>query len=404
MLAREAAMIEADGAVAGEDLVAKVETLARLYAAARAGFQRDEAEAGIARARLGEALTGALLAREQSEADARALALAGYRAAAAGHTRPRRRSRLDARLDKALEKLRSLGRALVIARSGLWDSEAGGLRAMAAYARRGPDPTVQPAALFDQAWYVAGRPDLAASRGCPLTHYLVHGAAEGASPHPLFDGAFYAQRNAADLARTGLGPLEHFVRLGAAQGRDPHPLFSLEHYVRQAPDLVASGANPLRHYLDQGWRRGLSPHPLFAHDFYVAQMAAAGAPEGPPLVHYIVSGSAAGLKPHPLFDPLWYGAEYPDVGESRLEPLSHYVIAGGAEGRHPGPWFDAQRYAALRGERLEPGRNLLVDYLQGGAWEIAEPAPGRVELDLLGALAKSAGMTPLEHWARREGT
>ena len=218
----------------------------------------------------------------------------------------------------------------------------------------------------------------------------------------MFDSGYYASRNAADLAATGLTPLEHFVRLGAAEGRDPHPLFSIGHYVRQAPDLIASGGNPITHYLQVGWRRGLSPHPLFAADFYAAQIGAGG-PEVAPLVHYLTEGVFNGLRPHPLFDPAWYRDQNPDVIDGGFEPLSHYAAAGGAEGRHPSPWFDAHRYGAQRGVDLPPGVNLLVDYLQGGAWSIGEPWPGKTTIAFLAAASELAlsGMTPLEHWARQ---
>lgn len=380
------------------DLVGKLEVLARRYGAARGAFQRAEVDEALSRTRLGVALADALRARADVEREAREIALTGYRATAARFMRPRRRNRVARLIDRGLDMLRSCGRALVIARSGVW--ETGGLRAIAAYARRGADPAVQPAALFDQAWYLKGRPDLAGSRASPLVHYLLHGGAEGASPHPLFDSEFYAGHSAAELAASGLTPLEHFIRVGAAQGRDPHPLFSIEHYVRQAPDLIASGSDPVTHYLQTGWRRGLSPHPLFAADFYGAQAPAA---DIAPLVHYLTTGAAAGLKPHPLFDPDWYRGQYRDVVQGGFEPLSHYVASGGAEGRHPSPWFDAARYITLRGGDLAPGRNPLVDYLQGGAWSIGEPWPGKTTTAFLASASDLAvsGMTPLEHWARR---
>ena len=381
-------------------LIDKLEVLARRYTAARGDFQRSEVDEALNRTRLGLALADAMLARAQVEREARDIALAGYRAAAAKFARPRRRDRAARGLDRVLDMARSSGRALIIARSGVWG--AGGLRTMAAYARRGADPAVQPAAIFDQAWYLKGRADLAGSRTSPLVHYLLHGGAEGASPHPLFDSQYYAERNAAELSATGLTPLEHFVRVGAAEGRDPHPLFSIGHYVRQAPDLIASGGNPVTHYLQVGWRRGLSPHPLFAADFYAAQLGA-GAQEIAPLVHYLTEGAFNGLRPHPLFDPDWYRDQNPDVIQGGFEPLSHYAAAGGAEGRHPSPWFDAQRYAAQRGGDLPPGANLLVDYLQGGAWSIGEPWPGKTTIAFLSAASDLAltGMTPLEHWARQ---
>jgi hypothetical protein len=371
------------------ELAAKVERLALRHAALREEVQRAQAAEALTRSRLSQALADALLALARAEADGRIAAAKAYRAAAEPSIRHRRRNRIKRRLDRALVRLRSVGGALVIARSGLWARAGGGVSAMAAYARRGADPMAQPAALLDQAWYLAANPDVATGRLAPLVHYISSGWAEGRSPHPLFDRDFYAARNAEALAATGLSPLEHFVHLGAAQGRDPHPLFSIDHYVAQAPELSQTGENPLAHYLREGWRRDLSPHPLFQAARYRGRLTEAEA-QLPALVHYVTVGSARGLKPHRLFDPAWYRDQYPDVVAAGFEALSHYVIVGGHEGRNPGPWFDAARYMALRGDELRAEVDPLTDYLQGGAWTVAQP---------LVSETADPRLTPLENWA-----
>lgn len=391
--------IQATGA-----LIDKVEALAQRCATLQGASQRVSAESGLSRTRLGAALAEALLAREALEAEARELALTGYRAVARPFARPRRYNRIARRIDSALERLGAFGRAAVVARSGLWRTgEKGGLSAMAAYVRRGGDASVKPTALFDQAWYLRARPDLVGTRTSPLPHYLLHGAAEDLDPHPLFDTDVYRERNAAALGETGLTPLEHFVRVGAGEGRDPHPLFDVAYYLRQAPDLIASGENPITHYEREGATRGLSPHPLFAADYYAEQVAQAGVAGAPSLIHYLEVGSAAGLKPHPLFDPAWYREQHPDIVS--VEPLTHFLLVGGAEGRSPGPWFDTPRYLGQRVDGLPPGRNPLLDYLQGGAWRISEPWLGCPDAGFLDLAAEFAGraLTPLEQWARRGG-
>lgn len=391
-------------------LIDKVEALARLCSTLHGASQRASAESGLNRTRLGVALAEALLAREALEAETRAIALTGYRAAARPFARRRRYNRVARRLDGALERFGSIGKAIIIARSGLWASEAGEgrltkLRTMAAYARRGGDPSLQPPALFDQAWYLRQRSDLAGAQISPLSHYLMHGAAEGIDPHPLFDTEFYRTRNAAELGETGLTPLEHFVRLGASEGRDPHPLFDVAYYVRQATDLISSGENPIEHYLRVGASRGLSPHTLFAADYYAHQLAASGEGGAPSLLHYLTVGSGLGLKPHPLFDPVWYRDKYADVTAGRSEALAHFATIGGLEGRSPGPWFDTGRYLAQRVGGLPPGANPLVDYLQGGAWTVSEPWLGRPDAGFLDIAMEFAGrpLTPLEQWARQGG-
>jgi hypothetical protein len=298
-------------------------------------------------------------------------------------------------------RLGAFGQALVVARSGTWVGTGRrlfDLRHMAAYARRGANPDVPTSSLLDQRWYLAVNPDVAGGKTAPLVHYLIAGAVDGRSPHPLFDVRWYAQRHAAELTATGLSPLEHFVRQGAG-GPGPHPLFDIAHYASQADDLQPP-ENPLQHYLRVGWGRGLSPHPLFDPAWYLAQ--ASQATSEPPLVHYLRDGWRAGLTPHPLFDPAWYLDQYADVAAAGDEPLSHFVVAGGAEGRNPSPWFDSLHYAAARG--LEPGVNPLIDYLAGGAWAVSEARPGFPTAAYLAAEPQlvRTGLTPLEHWARQQ--
>lgn len=73
------------------------------------------------------------------------------------------------------------------------------------------------AALFDRGWYEAAYPDV---RGRdPLVHYMTFGAAEGRSPHPLFDSSYYARQH--PEARGN--PLIHYVTEGAAKRYATHP-------------------------------------------------------------------------------------------------------------------------------------------------------------------------------------
>ena len=102
----------------------------------------------------------------------------------------------------------------MISRAGIWrgDDEA----AIRRYVRLRADPTAQPATLFDQAWYVGAYPEAAASGLSPLVHYLVHGAAAAARPHPLLHPTHYESQNLAALRARGVSPLEHYLHEGAA--------------------------------------------------------------------------------------------------------------------------------------------------------------------------------------------
>lgn len=392
--------------VENSQLLGKAKAVARRFEILKAAHARAQAEAALTRSQLSQGMADALAARAAALVQLREMSGQAYRLARAGQVSPRRRNRISRLIDKVLVRLRSLGRAVVIARSGLWASGGSGWRAfsaMVAYARSGPLAAAQPPSLLDHDWYLGHYPDVAAAPLSPLVHYLVAGGREGRSPHPLFHSAFYMDRNGAELGASGLTPLEHFVHLGASQGCDPHPLFSIDHYVAQHPELIDSGENPLAHYLTVGWRLGLSPHPLFAPDFYGDQLGAAER-DVPPLVHYLTVGSARGLKPHPLFDPAWYRAKYADIAQAGLEPLTHFALSGWKDGRSPSGWFDTAHYVALRGLGLSPQVNPLLDYLEGGAWQVGEARPGFPTAAYLAATPSLAaeGLTPLEHWARLE--
>lgn len=349
------------------------------------------------------ALHEALSARAELQARLREQALAAF--GARGEKPLRRRNRLSRRLDRVLMRLGSPGQALVIARSGVWRGTGRplyDLRHMAAYARRRARADVAPFAPLEQGWYLAANPDVARAGLAPLVHYLAVGSAEGRSPSPLFDEAWYRQQNAADIAATGLTGLEHYLRVGAVRGASPHPLFDVGHYLAQAP-LLEPGDDPLSHYMREGASQGLSPHPLFDPDFYAGR--ARGLEGRAPLLHYLDEGWRRGLSPHPLFDPAWYLQQNSELAEADVEPLTHFLAFGGFEGRDPSPWFDTRHYVAARGEALAPGVNPLVDYLRGGAWVVAEARPGFPTAAYLASRPElgRAGVTPLEHWARRQG-
>jgi len=382
-----------------QTVVAKVGRMQRDFAGAQRAAHQAQVREALTRTELTVALNASLLARAELEGRLRERAVAAHARLAFG--RLRRHNRLSQAIDRVLARLGSAGQALVIARSGVWRGTGRpmhDLRHMAAYARRGPDPAVAPLALFDQAWYLETNADVAGGRMAPLVHYLVAGSREGRSPGPLFDEGFYRRANAAEIAATSVSGLEHYVRVGGARGRDPHPVFDVGHYLAQAPAL-APGDDPLSHYLREGWRLSLSPHPLFDLAWYAEQ-----AGPGHSLLHYLTTGWRSGMSPHPLFDPAWYLAQYPELAGAG-EPLTHFLAVGGVENRSPSPWFDTPHYLAERGPARSPDVNPLVDYLRGGAWTVAEARPGFPTAAYLVSRPDlvRAGLTPLEHWARRGG-
>ena len=388
-------------------LLERLSELGRRHDVLRAETQRAQSGEALTRARMGEALVAALAARSRAEAAARAAIFARHLAAGQARLRPDRRNRIRRAIERLAGRLGPWGQALVIARSGLWRTRAPGLGAalralpaMAAYAARGADPTVAPAALFDQAYYLHRYPDVASAGRSPLAHYLLTGGREGRAPHPLFDPVVYERQVGDQLAVTGLTALEHYLRLGAPRGLTPHALFDPASYVVQAPELAATGESPLAHYVRVGAHQDLAPHILFQPAFY--RRGAPGLPAGvDTLQHYLAEGSRLGLRPHPLFDPGWYRTH--NAGLPDQEPLLHFIEFGGRDDLEPGPWFDAARYKAQRGTDRPADLDPLTDYLRGGAWAVAEPNRDFHAFAYLAAHPELAeeGLTPLEHWARR---
>jgi hypothetical protein len=378
------------------DVMAKVDALSgrlsELSAIGALGQQAQTREA-VTRAELTAALSEALAGRVAAEAELREQARLRLGERATSDV-PAAWTYAPQRLDRWLGRLGSLGQALVISRSGLWRGSGRGLhdlRHMAAYARRGANPEIVPPAPFDQAWYLQQPPAVGLA---PLVHYLLAGAGEGRSPHPLFDGVWYVRTYGAHMSDPQLTPLQHYLSVGVAAGFDPHPLFDVSHYRAQAPEL-AEDEDPISHYLRVGGPAGLSPHLLFDAPGYRGWSSPA--PPEAPLFDYLVSGWRRGVAPHVLFDAAWYLQTNPDVRDAGLEPLTHYVTHGGLEGRSPHPLFDGAHYLA-QGAELAPGEDPLSHYLRTGWSTGLSPHPlFDVEWYVAKAPAAAAGPAMLHY-------
>jgi hypothetical protein len=298
---------------------------------------------------------------------------------------------------------------MLLQASGVWEpgleeslgSLAGPTATLADYVKAGPNPSVQPRALFDQSWYLAHAAGLAGSQWAPLAHYLVVGDGHNLSPHPLLDAPAYRGRHGAKMAGRRLTALEHFLFEGAAEGMNPHPLFDVTFYVGQCEAVAESGENPLMHYLRIGWREGFDPHPLFAGSWYLDRNPDAAAAEIAPLMHYVLTGAAEDRNPHPLFETDWYRKQ--TRGRLRgADALSDFLRAGGRELRSPSPNFDPAFYVDQAGGVAAARANPLLHYLKAGAFEGLWPAPNFDEGAYFAAHpdAETSPLTALDHWAR----
>ncbi|MBS0359763.1 MAG: glycoside hydrolase family 99-like domain-containing protein [Proteobacteria bacterium] len=314
-------------------------------------------------------------------------------------------------LAKLLARGKTPGRVLLLQMSGLWEpsvdvslgSTPGPALPLRAYVATGPDGAAQPAALFDQSWYLATAPALAGSRWPLLAHYLIVGDGHNLSPHPLFDAPAYRARHGAEMAARRLTALEHFLFEGAAKGAQPHPLFDVRHYVGQSDEVAESGENPLIHYLRKGWREGLEPHPLFAGRWYLERYPEAASARIAPLLHYLIAGAAEGLDPHPLFDTAHYRRQR--FGAARGNALLDYLAGGARARRSPSPHFQPDHYLDQAGDRPAAYANPLQHYLTSGTFEGLWPASDFDEAAYFTAHPATAetSLSGLEHWSRTRG-
>lgn len=95
----------------------------------------------------------------------------------------------------------------------------------------------------------------------PLESAIRHGAlAERRNPNPLFDTAFYLDRNP-DVAISGLDPLDDYYLHGDDEGLPPGPEFDPAFYVATYPDVRYAGINSLLHFIRYGSQEGRDPRP-----------------------------------------------------------------------------------------------------------------------------------------------
>lgn len=189
---------------------------------------------------------------------------------------------------------------------------------------------VRTSGLFDSAFYLRQRPDVAAQELNPLGHYLRYGAKEGTWPCPLFDPLYYAAQSPAIGDEN---PLAHFLRVGAWSGRKPHPLFDTDFYLARHAAKIPQGLNPLVHFIRDGAMSGCDPHPLFDCEWYLSQYPQLRERRENPLVHYLTIGWREAASPHRQFIGDNYLRYIPEAKATGVSPLEHLVRNGRAQER-----------------------------------------------------------------------
>lgn len=167
-----------------------------------------------------------------------------------------------------------------------------------------------PTNLFDESWYLARNPDVAAAIeagliSSALDHFNLYGKFENRAAGPLFNPSDYLAANpdVAEAVQAGLiSAYDHFMQYGASESRSPLSLFDPEFYLAQNPDVAAAVEAGLitatEHFLlyGQGEPRQINPF-INLGDYMnanadIAEAAANGAIS--PLTHLLTHGAAEG--------------------------------------------------------------------------------------------------------------
>ena len=121
---------------------------------------------------------------------------------------------------------------------------------------QGIDSTSTGVAGFDEAYYLAQNPDVAAAVRAGIfssgyDHFSKLGAKELREPNSGFDSEFYINENPDVLAAVAAGAVgsafEHYQKHGVAEGRKPskdfvsRTEFDYNQYLSENPDLIAAG-------------------------------------------------------------------------------------------------------------------------------------------------------------------
>ena len=254
---------------------------------------------------------------------------------------------------------------------------------------------------FDQRWYLARYPDVAAQlaggandaeqfyrdRGCKLGH----------SPNMFFDETWYLSAYpdiAAHVAAGGaVSGFAHYCADGYA-GRSPHWLFDEGHYLatnREVTPALLEGlslANGYDHYLTIGDADYRGGHKFFDPQLYqqnASEGDAARDSHGGPFERFLIDGCRAGSTARLswYFDPQWYLQTYPDV-QTEIDDgwwscALHHFLGNRTPLRYaPLQWFSEEHYGKTYPDVLDAVRdgvfrNTYEHFVRHGAAERRQP-------------------------------
>ena len=264
------------------------------------------------------------------------------------------------------------------------------------------------ASFFDQTYYLAHNPDVAAAVAAgtmtALQHFLNYGQYEGRAPSTVYNEAYYLAHNpdvaAAVDNHTFADGFQHFVNYGYMEGRGATPtpgygaayesqlsplpgnaasFFDEAYYLSRNVDVrvaVHAGtiASGLAHFLEYGQYEGRQPSSIYDESYYLAENPSVAAAKANHSIadgfqQFIDAGFWNGLLGNsapanyvsPLtpvtgdaatfFDDVYYLENNPDVrtavfNGSIASGLDHFLKYGQFEGRRPSTQYDESYYLA----------------------------------------------------------
>lgn len=234
-----------------------------------------------------------------------------------------------------------------------------------------PEDRALAATAFDEAFYLAANPDVAASSWNPLDHFLRLGWREGRDPNAGFSTADYLDAYA-DVEAAGLNPFLHYLRTGQGEGRSPRNALGFRYRLisrlepvearlaraaRASAGVAASPEGDLAAVLRLTRSRSRNLHVTFSHDDYTTNVGG---------VQFCLQREAARMG-QAGFDHLHLFPVKPwPLVRLAAEPCLLGVVWNG---RHAGN-FAAATVARALGATLQPGRrSFAIHSLLGHAVE-----------------------------------
>lgn len=180
---------------------------------------------------------------------------------------------------------------------------------------------LQPESLFNESFYLAKNPDVAAAVASGVInsgfeHFIESGQFQVRQPSPLYEESYYLATNPDVAEAVVLGNFvsgfQHFIQTGQFENRDPNFLFDTDYYLTENPDVAA--------LVNQGIITGIE--------------------------HFVNFGQFEDRSPTPLYNSNYYLSRNPDVAiavaQDKLTGIQHYIEFGAAQNRPFTPFIQPQ--------------------------------------------------------------